>query len=111
MRIIGVTLFWILFHCYALLAANIVQLAPNYFTCYIEPGIYLTFISYYTLIVKASILPLLMTIFGLWTIKNVRSFRGAIVVPNISITGPTGVGSNSAHAKDRQFFSNSSHRY
>ncbi|CAF1271657.1 unnamed protein product, partial [Rotaria sordida] len=103
MCIIGVTLFWILFHCYALLAANIVQLTPNYSTCYIESGIYLTFIGYYTLIVKASILPLLMAILGLWTIKNVRSFRGTTVIPIISITGSTAVGSNSAHAKDRQF--------
>ena len=38
--IIGVTLFWVLLHSGALVLGNIIELAPNYFTCYFESGTY-----------------------------------------------------------------------
>jgi hypothetical protein len=102
--IISSTIFGILFHSHTLVLVNIVELAPNYFICYFQPGIYWVFISYYSLIIKAILIPILMLIFGLWSIKNIRSVRRVRPVPVLSRTRTT-VGSyrlNTVHAKDRQ---------
>ncbi|CAF1280224.1 unnamed protein product [Adineta steineri] len=96
------TCFWMVFHSHALIATNIIQLAPNYFLCYFSPGVYFVFVSYYS-IMKEIVALLLLTIFGLWSIKNIRSMRRVRAAPDISLSG-TAVGDNaySTSSKDRQ---------
>lgn len=76
------TLFWAIFHSHALIFSNIVEIAPNVIICYHQPGIYLTFMSYYSMTKEISALVLLI-ICALWTVKNVRSVRPVRVVPDI----------------------------
>ena len=103
MCISGVTLFWILFHIYTLVSASILQVAPNYFVCYFTSGIALVFISYYTLIIKSILVPLIMIIFAVWTVKNIRSIRHARIAAAFLVTNTAVEGSlNSARSKDRQ---------
>ena len=67
-----VTLFWILFHIHALIYTTILQYGPNYFICYFQPGLYTVLVSYYTLIVNGIIPLILLSIFGILTIKNMH---------------------------------------
>jgi hypothetical protein len=93
------TIFWALFHSHALFLTNILQTLPNVYLCYSEPGIYRTFLSYYSLIKELLTLTLLTTC-GLWSIKNIRSSARRIG----GTTGTPG-STNTAHStssKDRQ---------
>jgi hypothetical protein len=83
--IISGTLFWILFHIHALFFVNILQIELNTFICYFSPGSYLAFVGYYTLI-KSILIPLLIILLGLLTIKNIRQFRRVGAVPVSSVT-------------------------
>ncbi len=102
--IISVTLFWILFHSHVLFSANITEVASNNFVCALPAGINVIFHSYYSLIVKALMIPLLMTIFGLLALKNLQRVRRNIVAPVLTTT-ETIVRSHSqpSRSKDRQF--------
>jgi hypothetical protein len=82
--IFGLTLFWILFHIHALFFTNIIQLEPNYFLCYFNPGLYTVLTSYYSLIVNGMIPPVLLAIFGLLTIRNMHHSRSQLAVSNIT---------------------------
>jgi hypothetical protein len=101
--VIGGTIFWALFHSHVLFLTNIIQTLPNVFLCYSNPGVYRIFLSYYSLIKELLTLTLL-TICGLWSIKNIRNsarrIGGATDAP-----ASTTVGTNTAHStssKDRQ---------
>jgi hypothetical protein len=97
--VIGGTIFWALFHSHALFLTNILQTLPNVYLCYSEPGVYRTFLSYYSLIKELLTLTLLTTC-GLWSIKNIRSSARRIG----GTTGTPG-SANTAHStssKDRQ---------
>ncbi|CAF0746150.1 unnamed protein product [Adineta steineri] len=72
------TLFWTLFHIHALLYTNIIQIEPNHFVCYFNPGLYSILVSYYSLIVNGMIPPILLTIFGLLTMRNIHHSRSRI---------------------------------
>ena len=99
----GVTLFWVLFYIFMPVLGGIIQIAPNYFTCYFTPGIALMFISYDILIIKSIFVPLIMAIFAVWTVKNIRSIRHARVAPVASVTNTAAEGGlNSTRSKDRQ---------
>jgi hypothetical protein len=111
--IIVVTLFWMLFHSHILFLANITQVAPNTFSCYYQSGVELIFISYYSLVIKAFLLPLLMLIFALLVVRNIRKVRRGAIVPVMTTTGTgTGTGTTirndlsttASRAKDRQLF-------
>ncbi|CAF0721953.1 unnamed protein product [Adineta steineri] len=102
--IIGGALFWMLFQSHALVWTNILQVESNYLYCYFSPGIYFTFIAYYSLIIKGILVPLLMASLGLWTIKNIRNIRRIrvnphLIMPRVRITNTTTTLLNS---KDRQ---------
>ncbi|CAF0991618.1 unnamed protein product [Adineta steineri] len=98
------TLFWMLFHCHILFLTDIQEIAPGYFTCYFRAGSYVVFMSYYSLFVKATTVPLLMIIFGIWTAKNIRKVRQRRIAPIITNTGNTAQKSeNPFNSKDRQF--------
>ncbi|CAF0863042.1 unnamed protein product [Adineta steineri] len=77
------TLFWMLFHCHALILMDIQEIAPGYFICYFRAGLYVVFTGYYSLLVKAITVPLLMIIFGIWTTRNIRKVRQRRIAPVI----------------------------
>ena len=96
------TLFWAIFHIHALIASNIRQLAPQAFLCYFDRGIHLLFVSYYSLSKEALVL-VLMILFGLWSVKNIRSVRRARIIPDVSISRTTaGIRASATSSKDRQ---------
>ena len=68
------TIFWALFHIHVFIYSTILQLSPTYFVCYFQRGVYRAFIGYY-LLMKEVITLTLMTLSGLWSIKNVRRMR------------------------------------
>jgi hypothetical protein len=84
--IIGLTVFWILFHIHALILTNIIQFGPNYFLCYFNPGLYTVLTSYYSLIVNGLIPPVLLAIFALLTIKNMHQSRTRIISLHTTVT-------------------------
>ncbi|UJR06867.1 hypothetical protein I4U23_011156 [Adineta vaga] len=75
--IIVTCLFWAIFHVHALIYIRILQYGPDYFICFHEPGAYTTFVSYYSLFINGLFLPVLMLIFGCWTVKNIRGISRA----------------------------------
>ncbi|CAF1113888.1 unnamed protein product [Adineta ricciae] len=75
--IMCICLFWAMFHIHTLIHVQIIPYGPNFFVCYYEPGAYTTFITYYSLLLNGVIPPLLMFIFGCWTVQNIRKVRHA----------------------------------
>ncbi|CAF0873427.1 unnamed protein product [Adineta steineri] len=73
--IIGVTLLWLLAHIHTLFLTSIVEPVPNLIICTFQYGFYVSFISYYTILIQDILIPLLMIILGLWTVKNLRKTR------------------------------------
>ncbi|UJR12670.1 hypothetical protein I4U23_016844 [Adineta vaga] len=70
-----IAIFWLICHIHALILMEILQYGPNYYICYRQQGIYNTIMNYYALVINGVLPPLLMTTFGLWTVKNVHSVR------------------------------------
>ncbi|UJR18415.1 hypothetical protein I4U23_005320 [Adineta vaga] len=91
-----IILFWLIFHIHSLFFTNIINFTTDVGFCYFQLGLYLTLISYYSLIIKAILIPLLMILFGLRTLKNVRSLNyvRVIGVRNASIGGIRSTPSN-----------------
>ena len=69
--IIIVSIFWILFSIHELFGAIILS-GPNSAYCYIRPGLYTIFSTFYMIIINHLLPPILMIILGLMTIINVR---------------------------------------
>ena len=101
--ILSVTLFWLLAESHTLALCQIFVRGPDSNFCYFQQGNYTAFVSYYTVVVKGLLLPLLLLIFGLWTIKNVRGLGHVAPVSVTTAAGERGVRvSRSTHSKDRQ---------
>ena len=101
--IISGTIFWMLFHIHALILMDIIEIYPNYFICYFFSNSYLQFTSYYSLILKAIIIPLLMIVFGLRAVKNVRTIGRVQIAPALPTNTATIRNAlNPIHSKDRQ---------
>ncbi|CAF1251649.1 unnamed protein product [Adineta ricciae] len=103
--VVVITLFWLIFHIHALIFTVIIKSASGVDVCYFQPGVYLTLVSYYSLIIKAILIPILMIIFGLWTVKNVRSLIHATALVTRTSANGVGVtvgGVRSSRSKDRQ---------
>lgn len=83
--IIGITLFWTLFHIHALFYTNIIQFGLNDFLCYFNPGLYTVLTSYYSLIVNGLIPPVLLSIFSLLTIRNMHRSRFRLSTLNTNV--------------------------
>ncbi|UJR12268.1 hypothetical protein I4U23_016445 [Adineta vaga] len=97
-----VTLFCLLAESHTFALVRIQPTAPGVNFCFFQFGNYYRFISYYTAIVKGILIPLLMLIFGLWTIKNVRNIgRVGPVFVLRSIQTTTNTGMRAIHSKDR----------
>jgi len=102
--IISGTIFWMLVHTHGLVFGSIVEVAPNYFSCYFQPGAYLAFIAYYSFLVKGILVPFFLIMFGIWSIINIRSIGRRRVAPAMSatITIVGGGGLYAINSKDRQ---------
>ncbi|CAF3538772.1 unnamed protein product [Rotaria sp. Silwood1] len=100
---ISIGLFWVIFHIHAWIFMEILQFAPNYFVCFYQPGTYMTFMSYNSLVINGALPPLLMTIFAFWTVKNIRQVRHGRHHSNSTYTGTTVIGRSYAlQSKDQQ---------
>ena len=102
--IISVAIFWILFHSHTLVLVNGIPTGPNQYRCFFNLGLYYTLITYYTLIIQGICIPLLLIIFGLWTLKNIRSIMhqtrvSPVIEPSRTMTGDA---LPSTRSKDRQ---------
>lgn len=78
--LVSLGLFFALVEIHGLLFMDIFQYGPDYFVCFYQLGFYTTFMGYHALLVNGFIPPLLMAIFGLWTVKNIRAVRRRPVV-------------------------------
>ncbi|CAF0789351.1 unnamed protein product [Adineta steineri] len=78
--IIGVTLFWLLAHIHTLFLTYILEPVPNLIICTFQYGFYVSFISYYTILIQDILIPLLMIILGVWTVRNLRKRRQVTAV-------------------------------
>jgi hypothetical protein len=99
--IIG-TICWIFGLSHVLVFSDIIPIA-NEFICYLKLGWYSMAIGYGSL-AKEIIIPLLLAIFGLWSIKNIRNVHRVAVGSNSTsgIGNPTVNGLNTSRSKDRQ---------
>jgi hypothetical protein len=96
------TIFWALFHIHVFIYSTILQLSPTYIVCYFQRGVYRAFVSYY-LLMKEVITLSLMTLSGLWSIKNVQRMCRIGVAGNSSrIRTDIGNTMHSTSLKDRQ---------
>ena len=72
--IAGVTIFWILFSVHTLVGTTILPSALGAI-CYVQPGPYTLFVAIYLIIFNYFLPPILMVIFGLLTVANIRKTR------------------------------------
>ncbi|CAF1121492.1 unnamed protein product [Adineta ricciae] len=70
-----IALFWLVCHIHALIHTQVLHIAPHSYVCFRSPGIYTKIMNYYSLLINGILPPLLMALFGLWTLKNVRAIR------------------------------------
>lgn len=102
--IIGGTSFWFLLHLHVLFFATLIEVGPNTFICYFNNTIYLIITAYYQLIVKGICVPLILTILGLKTLRNIQRVRRTVVAPVLQPDN-SGAETNirSTRSLDRQF--------
>ncbi|CAF3606082.1 unnamed protein product [Adineta steineri] len=101
--IIGMCLFWAVFHIHTLIFIQIIQYGTNYFVCIYQPGVYSEFVTYYSLVITGCLPPALMTIFGCWTVKNIRQIRRVRHNASTRVTGTVVVGgAHTLRSKDQQ---------
>lgn len=100
--IIG-TICWIIGLSHVLVFSEIIVLLTGTSVCYVTLGWYSKAISYVSL-VKEILIPLLMTFFGLWSIRNIRNIRRITIATNSTsgIGNHVGTNSISSRARDRQ---------
>ena len=67
------TLFWMIFHSHTWFFISIQELAPGYFVCYFQAGLYADLVGYYSTIIKGILMSSLLIIFGIWTWKNLQT--------------------------------------
>jgi hypothetical protein len=100
---IGIGLFWMLVQIHTLIFMEILQFGPGYFVCYYQPGVYTIVMTYHSLIITGFLPPLLMAIFGFWTVRNVRGIRRVTRPSNTVNTGNVAIGRPHAiQSKDQQ---------
>jgi hypothetical protein len=97
------TLFWVLFYSHVLILSNIIRIGPNIFLCFFEQGVYLAFLSYYSIMEEIVALSL-MIFFGLWSIKNIRTTGRITATNDLSVPRIGGLRGNLQliSSKDRQ---------
>ncbi|CAF0971864.1 unnamed protein product [Adineta ricciae] len=101
--LISSSLFWALFQIHIFIYVDIIQIAPTYFLCYYQAGLYTAFITYYSLFIVGITPPVLMGIFGFLTLRNIRQVSQAIHRSHASTVETITAGrSHVIHSKDRQ---------
>lgn len=101
--IISLCFFWTVFHVHAWVLTDILQFGPDYFVCFHRPGLYTVLITYYSLLINGALPPILMAVFGCWTVKNIRRVRRVTQRSTAVPTEPTGgVRPHRLHSKDQQ---------
>jgi hypothetical protein len=104
LAIASITIFWMVFEIHTLIYMNIYQINPYDSSCTYTPGIYTTFVNYYQLIVRGLLVPLLMLVSGLLTVKNIRGIhRIAPAASKVIARITVGNGRKRLTQKDRQF--------
>ena len=86
-------LIWSIVQIHAVFFINILEITPDYFYCYVEPGLYFTIVSYMSL-AKETTIPALLIVFGYWSWKNIQAKNRIRAVPIL-------VSAN--RSRDRQF--------
>ncbi|UJR32799.1 hypothetical protein I4U23_020261 [Adineta vaga] len=76
---------WILLHLHALFFSEIIQLESNMIYCYFQPGLYSTLMTYYSLIIKGILTPIVCLTFGLRIMKNYRKRCRLISISSVTI--------------------------
>ncbi|CAF4105932.1 unnamed protein product [Adineta steineri] len=100
---IRVSVFWLLFMSHGLIFSQIIQFAPGYFVCYCQPGLYSILIAYQSISILGVIPPLVMTIFGFLTVRNIRGIQRPAQHSRAVDTGVIAVGQlHALHSKDQQ---------
>ena len=98
-----VTIFWAVFHVHALALTGIIRITRNFFICYFQPGMHITLVSYYSIIIRGIVIPLLMITMGSWAIKNVRTLGRVAVVSIPTVIETPGIrNARAERSKDRQ---------
>ncbi|CAF0948442.1 unnamed protein product [Adineta steineri] len=92
------TICCMLFHSPSLILVNIIEIIPNYYVCYSNSDGYLAFTNYY-LLIKVILIPTVMIICEIYTIKNMQSSHRARVIP---MSNTMGTVLNPGRPKDRQ---------
>ncbi|CAF1590052.1 unnamed protein product [Adineta ricciae] len=97
------TIFWMVFHCHTFIFIIKQELAPGYFVCYFQAGLYAALVGYYSTI-KVVLTSLLLIIFGVWTRQNLQNIHRRQIVPaNNTIMHSIGEKDTIVHLKNRQF--------
>ena len=101
--IFAITLFWLLFHIHLFFFTKLFQFESGSSFCYFQPGIYTTFIGIYSLVIKNILIPMLMLIFGLWTLKHIRIVTHVADISFLSATNTVTIRHiPNRRSKDRQ---------
>ena len=90
------TMILLLFWSHLLVFVDIYPIYAAYFLCYYPPGFYRVFASISGFVVNSSLVPLLLSIFTLLTVRNIR--RGTNTVSSHDSTA-----ANSRQIRNRQF--------
>ncbi|CAF0954735.1 unnamed protein product [Adineta ricciae] len=69
--IMMVTIFWLIVHTHALILMELKTFASGFVICVFYSDLYLSVMSYYPLVTKVVLIPSMLIILALWTVKNV----------------------------------------
>lgn len=100
---LSIGFFWLLVNIHAWFFTEILQFGPGYFVCFYQAGLYNIIMSYYAAIINGMLPPILLTIFGWLTIRNIQKIRGPAVHSRTTDRSTTGVNRPyTIQSKDRQ---------
>jgi hypothetical protein len=91
----GVTLFSFLFYIHIFVRVNIQEIYPGFVLCFYDAGNYRTFVTYSGLVLSGLLPPLLMIVFAVRTLKNLRRVHIRPMAPGMVVM-------NTQRSKDRQ---------
>ena len=92
---LGGTVFWMLFHSHTWFFSTIIQTESNYFYCYLQPGFYSMLVTYYSLVIKGILLPIVLVSLSYWWMKSLRD-------SDRRVTGQSDLSTSIPASNDRQ---------
>ena len=75
------TVFWMLFHSHSWFFATIIQTESNYFYCYLQTGLYSILVTYYSLVIKGLLVPIVLVGLSYWLMKTLHHSHRRVNVP------------------------------